>query len=341
LRPVQAAQKGGVGRHPEIQGKPPFQTPDVTRAKGVLLAQVAGWGRGGHGMVNEARRSMSPPSVSVRLSTVADADAIRDAIVQVQDFERALHDTRRPGPEIADAYFDYLRRQAEQQHGAIFVAEVGGSFVGYVACWITADDAIAETSDSNVCGYISDIGVLPDYRGQGIAADLLNAAQEHVASFGVRRLRIISLAANASAQRAYLKYGFEPYEIILRSASNSTVCALQSLSECSLLVRQATLPPVEGPVPCAASSATTSPPCSTAPGRNLSNRSRGIWSVGEAFSLAFDDPVASISETRSVKVTPRFRADYPPGCPRCDLSPQARLMSARSAGWASGTRTIS
>jgi ribosomal protein S18 acetylase RimI-like enzyme len=156
---------------------------------------------------------MPRPRVSVRRST-ADDDAIRAAIVQVQDYERTLHDTRRPGAEIADAYFDYLRTRVEQQHGAIFVAEVGSIFVGFVACWITADHTITETVDSNVCGYVSDIGVLPDYRGQRIAADLLNAAQQHVASFGVRRVRIISLAANASAQRAYLKHGFEPYEII-------------------------------------------------------------------------------------------------------------------------------
>jgi ribosomal protein S18 acetylase RimI-like enzyme len=158
--------------------------------------------------------SMTRSRASVRPSTTADDDAIRNAIVQVQDFERGLHDTRRPGAEIADAYFDFLRARVEQQHGAIFVAEVGNIFVGFVACWITANSTITETPDSNTCGYISDVGVVPDFRGQGIAADLLKAAQEHLASFGVRRLRIVSLAANASAQRAYLKYGFEPYEII-------------------------------------------------------------------------------------------------------------------------------
>lgn len=32
----------------------------------------------------------------------------------------------------------------------------------------------------------------------------------------------------------------------------------------------------------------------------------------EPFPLSFNDPVASIQEIRQVKITPRFRADYPP-----------------------------
>jgi len=38
----------------------------------------------------------------------------------------------------------------------------------------------------------------------------------------------------------------------------------------------------------------------------------GHLEVREPFPLVFDDAVASISEVRSIKITPRFPADYPP-----------------------------
>ena len=60
--------------------------------------------------------------------------------------------------QIADAYLDWMLRQAEVS-GAVLVAESGGSFVGFVAGWIEQADNVAETPDFNRFGYISDICV--------------------------------------------------------------------------------------------------------------------------------------------------------------------------------------
>jgi ribosomal protein S18 acetylase RimI-like enzyme len=154
------------------------------------------------------------PSSAVRDYRESDRAAVIEALVGLQDHEVALHDTRLPGREIAEPYLAQLLGIVDRQSGAMFVAELGGGFAGFLACYIADDDAIAETPDSNRYGYVSDIFVVPDRRGSGVAQALLAAAERHLATTGVARLRIGVLAANRIACRAYEKHGFEPYEII-------------------------------------------------------------------------------------------------------------------------------
>jgi ribosomal protein S18 acetylase RimI-like enzyme len=147
---------------------------------------------------------------SARPDDVAD---LRRAVVELQEYERGLHTSRLPGEQIADAYLAWLQQQAAKT-GAVLVAELAGKFAGFAAGWIVEDDSIAETPDSNCAGYISDICVMPAYRGQRIAGELLSAIERHLAGAGITRVRIASLAANTSAQAAYQQAGYEPYEIV-------------------------------------------------------------------------------------------------------------------------------
>jgi len=144
----------------------------------------------------------------------ADRAAVIAAEIELQEYERTLHDTRLPGGAVMDAYLDRLQREVAAQAGALLVAEDGGRFLGLVACLVVQDDAVQETPDSNVHGYIADIYVVPERRGSGLAQALLQAAEDHLAPTGVSRLRINVLAANAMARRAYEKHGFVPYEVM-------------------------------------------------------------------------------------------------------------------------------
>ena len=144
----------------------------------------------------------------------ADRAAVIAAEIDLQDYERTLHDTRLPGAAVMEAYVDRLRQEVATQSGAILIAEDGGRFLGLVACVVAQDDAVQETADSNIHGYITDIYVVPERRGSGLAQALLRAAETHLAPTGVSRVRINVLAANAMARRAYEKHGFEPYEVM-------------------------------------------------------------------------------------------------------------------------------
>jgi ribosomal protein S18 acetylase RimI-like enzyme len=103
----------------------------------------------------------------IRPATPADRPQLRAAIVELQDYERLRHATRVPGEQVADAYLDWMLRQVETD-GAVLVGERGGSFVGFAAGWIEQTNNIGETEDSNRFGLISDVCVMPAFRGSGL-----------------------------------------------------------------------------------------------------------------------------------------------------------------------------
>ena len=122
----------------------------------------------------------------IRPMTPHDRPSLRQAIIELQDYERLRHPTRLPGEQIADAYLDWMQRQAETD-GAVLVAERNSRFIGFVAGWIEQTDNIAETANSNRFGTISDICVMPAFRGQRIAAQLLDGIEQYFRRTGCQR----------------------------------------------------------------------------------------------------------------------------------------------------------
>ena len=153
------------------------------------------------------------PAVNIRDARPMDRAQLRRAIVELQEYERGLHTTRLPGEQVADEYLAWIERRTGES-GAVLIAEIGRHFVGFVAGWIEYGNAIAETPESNRFGYISDLCVMPEFRGQRIATRLLSAIEERLGRAGASRTRISSLAANTSARASYERAGFEVYEIM-------------------------------------------------------------------------------------------------------------------------------
>ena len=154
------------------------------------------------------------PHVTIRPATEADRPLLRAATIELQDYERSLHDTRRAGEDVADLCLEQDIETLARKSGFSFVAEVDGEAAGYVSFWVEEDDVAGETADSNRFGYIANICVLARFRGQGIAAALLRSAERSFAEQNVSRVRINMLANNDSARRAYAKAGFAPYEVM-------------------------------------------------------------------------------------------------------------------------------
>lgn len=152
--------------------------------------------------------------VVVRLATPADLPNLRSAMVELQEHERRLAATRLPGEQIADPYLARLWRETTEKRGAIFVVESDGVFAGFAAGWIIERDHIPESEDSNRFGYLSDICVMPAFRGKRIAHRLLASMERHFARAGVTRFRLFALAANTQARTSYEGAGFAPYEIL-------------------------------------------------------------------------------------------------------------------------------
>jgi ribosomal protein S18 acetylase RimI-like enzyme len=150
--------------------------------------------------------------LSIRAAVLSDRPQLRRAVIELQDYERRLHPSRLPGDQIADAYLDWLQKRAAEQ-GAVLVAEIDGAFAGFVAGWIEEESHICEAPEYNRFGYVSDICVLPAYRGRRIASRLLDAVEQRLGAEGVTRVRLFTLAANRAARASYEGSGYTAYEV--------------------------------------------------------------------------------------------------------------------------------
>jgi ribosomal protein S18 acetylase RimI-like enzyme len=168
-------------------------------------------------IVGETRMRSDLGSLSVRLAQASDKAALRAAVVELHEVERGLHDSRLPGEQTADAYLEWMLAETTRG-GAVFVAEASGVFAGFAAGWILQENLIEETPDSNRFGYISDLCVLPAFRGRRIAARLLEALEVRLSLSGVARIRLSSLVANRAARAAYERSGYTAFEIVYEKA---------------------------------------------------------------------------------------------------------------------------
>jgi ribosomal protein S18 acetylase RimI-like enzyme len=149
----------------------------------------------------------------IRAAAPSDRAELRRGVIELQDHERRLHPSRLPGDQIADAYLDWVQKRAAEQ-GAVLIAEIDGAFAGFVAGWIEEESHICETPDSNRFGYVSDICVLPAFRGRRIACRLLDALESRLRNEGATRVRLCTLAANSAARASYERSGYAAYEVV-------------------------------------------------------------------------------------------------------------------------------
>ena len=79
------------------------------------------------------------------------------------------------------------------------VAPSATPIVGYGGLWLTVDDA-----------HVTTIAVEPSQRGKGLGELLLNALIDHAYDLGADQITLEVRVSNVTAQRLYVKYGFQP-----------------------------------------------------------------------------------------------------------------------------------
>lgn len=87
-----------------------------------------------------------------------------------------------------------LAKQIELDTSSFLVAEVDGAVVGYMGLQIFSGE-----------GYVTNVAVLPQYRKQGIACELIEAQLKNEMDFITLEVR----KSNAPAISLYTKLGFE------------------------------------------------------------------------------------------------------------------------------------
>jgi GNAT superfamily N-acetyltransferase len=153
----------------------------------------------------------------IRAYRPADYDWVVQAEIDLQEHERAIHDTRLPGePATTRLYLDGLLERLAESHGVILIAERHGLPVGFIGGHVVDEPWPVETPDSTLYAYVSDIFIRPEHRGSGLAGLLFDAIAAHFNALPLplARLRVNVLAVNRVACGAYEKAGFRPYEVM-------------------------------------------------------------------------------------------------------------------------------
>lgn len=131
----------------------------------------------------------------------ADADTV--CSFQRETYELNFPDFRYTPAFLRAFRYDLQRSSLNPDHG-LFVLEEGGAVVGFI--WI----AIVENSwlDERY-GYINNIYVAPERRGQGLAGELMRQGEKYLYARGIRELRLTVTQSNASAVALYQACGYE------------------------------------------------------------------------------------------------------------------------------------
>lgn len=144
----------------------------------------------------------------IREYRVEDAPQLEECFVALQDYERLLDDKLADSRKVSKQYLEYMFARCDETGGKVFVAEVDGLVVGFISVWVRVKAKMIEETEYDYA-YVSDLVVLPDYRGLGLGRALLHKAEDYAAREGASLLRLGVLAKNEPARRLYNSLGYE------------------------------------------------------------------------------------------------------------------------------------
>jgi len=138
------------------------------------------------------------PRVEIRPAVAEDRQAFP---VLVEALYQEFDEDRPPSGRLAELFDDAV---AADSSFKLFFAVVGGELCGMLSL------AIVPTTQGARCfGYLDDVFVLEQYRGQGIGAKLMREALNHARKSGCVRVELGTRRDNIHARRLYERLGFE------------------------------------------------------------------------------------------------------------------------------------
>ena len=167
--------------------------------------------------------------LNIRKATKEDAPLIAKVVVMAIGDESAIlyggDDYMNVFEEIA------LLEDSQYSYRNVFVAEINGNAVGAVVAYDGAElhhlrkatlDVIskhtgrelqiADETDASEF-YLDSLAVLPEYRGRGVGAQLINAVKERAFNEYGKNLGLLVDFENPDAERLYQSVGFERADV--------------------------------------------------------------------------------------------------------------------------------
>lgn len=149
---------------------------------------------------------------SLREYKPEDAAGVERCFIELQEHERSLEPLRAEGWRVAAPYLAHMFELCEVKCGRFFVAEAGGQVVGFVCVFARATGGELVNVQTEFA-YVSDLVVLPEFRGRGIGRALLARAEEFAVEQGATLIQLSVLAKNSGPRRLYEQFGFEDFEM--------------------------------------------------------------------------------------------------------------------------------
>jgi [ribosomal protein S18]-alanine N-acetyltransferase len=139
--------------------------------------------------------------MDIRFMTVNDLDAV----MEIEHSSFSI-------PWSREAFYNEI----EQNHLSTYlVVEDGERVAGYCGVWLVVDEA-----------HITNVAVLPDYRGQGLGEALMQRIMKIAKEVGARVMTLEVRVSNKAAQGLYRKMGFQDGGIRKRYYSDNQEDAL-------------------------------------------------------------------------------------------------------------------
>jgi GNAT superfamily N-acetyltransferase len=144
---------------------------------------------------------------------VRDAEALRDFIIDQQDFHRGMEPSWPGGRAVVADYVAYLEAACAAHDGCILMADYADQTAGFVC--VAASTRGDSPDDPAPCAWIYDLFVKPAYRRLGMGSMLMAEAERFARGRGARTLRLGVQARNEQARALYKGRGFRDYSHVL------------------------------------------------------------------------------------------------------------------------------
>ena len=98
--------------------------------------------------------------------------------------------------------YSFICELSNNQFSHYILARHLGKVIGYAGMWIIIDEA-----------HVTNVGVLPEYRGEGVGELLMRSLMVLAKHQGAKKMTLEVRKSNYVAQNLYSKLGFEPVGI--------------------------------------------------------------------------------------------------------------------------------
>jgi (aminoalkyl)phosphonate N-acetyltransferase len=156
----------------------------------------------------------APSAVTIIPYQTNDLVCLKRFVVAIQEHERVNVPELKTGKEIGASYADYLLKNIADNNGNILLAWHAGEPIGLICSWIDQDNDQLLQDGFRDHAYISDIYVTAEWRGKGVAQELIKFIEKRMYDKGCRRIRVCSKATNILAMSFYEAEGYRAYEVI-------------------------------------------------------------------------------------------------------------------------------